>query len=212
MIQRKPLREEIQKEIIAMIADGRLSPDQRINETHLARDLGISRTPLREAMLTLAAGGFLKSDMGLGFLVPPLDTGEFSNLQVILAKMAPFALSVTGTPPPGRLMELGNLLGRARLPGNQAIAPADTIFRWTWLLVEDCPNALLRSDVLRLEGLARRYWQAAVAGGLEPEPILQSFTEIYEMLRVKKLEEAQTAWAEHIGRFSIQAISIFARG
>ncbi len=211
MIQRKPLRDEIQKEIVAMIADDRLSPGHRINETHLASDLGISRTPLREAMLTLAAAGFLQSDMGLGFLVPPLDPEEFSNLQAILARMAPFALSVTGPPTPGRLMELGNLLGRARLPGNQALPLADTIFRWTWLLIEDCPNSLLRSDVLRLEGLARRYWRAAVDTGLDSGPILQSFAELYEMLRGKKMDEAQAGWTDHIGQFSGQALSFLAR-
>ena len=212
MIQRKPLRDEIQKEIVARIADGRLGPDNRINETHLATDLGISRTPLREAMLTLAAAGFLQSDMGRGFLVPPLDPDEFSNLQAILARLAPFALSIAGPPPPGRLMELGNLLGRARLPGGQALPPAEAIFRWAWLLVEDCPNPLLRSDVLRLEGLARRYWRSAAEAGLQTEPILQSFTEIYEMLRGKKLTEAQTAWAAHIERFGAQAVSVLARG
>ena len=212
MIQRKPLRDEIQKEIVARIADGQLGPGQRINETHLAIDLGISRTPLREAMLTLAAAGFLQSDMGLGFLVPPLDSGEFSDMQAILARMAPFALQVTGPPPPGRLMELGNLLGRARLTGGQGLSPAEAIFRWAWLLVEDCPNSLLRSDVLRLEGLARRYWRTAIEAGLQPEPIIQSFAGIYEMLRGKKLAEAQAAWTAHIERFSGQAVSILARG
>ncbi len=212
MIQRKPLRDEIQKEIVAMIADGRLRPGSHINETHLATDLGISRTPLREAMLTLAAAGFLHTDMGKGFLVPPLDPGEFSDLQAILANMAPFALSVTGPPPPGRLMELGNLLGRARLPGGQSLPLADAVFRFTWLLVEDCPNHLLRSDVLRMEGLARRYWRVATEAGLDTEPILKSFAGIYEILRRKELDEAQTTWADHIERFSIQAISLLARG
>ncbi|MBU8871013.1 MAG: GntR family transcriptional regulator [Gemmatimonadales bacterium] len=212
MIQRKPLRDEIQKEIVARIADGRMSPGQHINETHLASDLGISRTPLREAMLTLASAGFLQSDMGRGFLVPPLEAEEFSHLQAILARMAPFALSVTPPPPPGRLMELGNLFSRARLPGGQALPLGDVVFRFTWLLVEDCPNPLLRSDVLRLEGLARRYWRIAVEAGLESEPILQSFAEIYEMLRVKQLVEAQAKWTDHIERFGIQAVSFLARG
>ncbi len=51
MFQRKPLREDVQKEILNRIVDGRLAAGSRINETHLAADMGLSRTPLREAMI-----------------------------------------------------------------------------------------------------------------------------------------------------------------
>lgn len=207
MIQRKPLRDDIQKEVVARINDGRLAAGQRINETHLSVDLGISRTPLREAMLTLVAAGFLDSDVGRGFQVPPLNPVEFVELQAVLTRLAPFALSLTGPPAPGRLMELGNLLGRARLPGDQALPLPEAVFRWSWLLVEDCPNRLLRAEVLRLEGLARRYWRTAVEGGLETGPLLQSLAAIYELLRAKKLAEAQNAWVEHIGLFTGKARS-----
>ena len=210
MIQRKPLRDEIQKEIIARITDGRLAPGQRINETHLATDLGISRTPLREAMITLGASGFLHSDMGKGYLVPALEANEFADLQAVVVLLAPAALGLTGPPAPGRLMELSNLLGRARLPRGQGLSLDEAVFRWTWLLVEDCPNNLLRIEVLRLVGLSRRYWRAAADNGLDPAPLLQSYAGIYESLRTKKLPEAQQAWSDHIARFSAQAGSVVA--
>ncbi len=205
MIQRKPLRDEIQKEIVARIHDGRLVAGQRINETHLSEDLGISRTPLREAMLTLAAAGFLDSDMGKGFGVPPLDPTEFAEIQSLLLPLAPLALRTVGIPAPGRVMELGNLLARARVPGGQGLSPAEALFRWSWLLVEDCPNLLLRAEVLRLEGMARRYWQAAFDRGLDAAPLLQSLGAIYEMLRTRHLEEAAAAWAEQIRVYGVQA-------
>jgi len=208
MIQRKPLRDEIQKEIVARIHDGRLAAGQRINETHLSADLGISRTPLREAMLTLAAAGFLDSDMGKGFGVPALDPTEFVDIQALLVRLVPLTISLTGAPAPGRVMELGNLLNRARLPGGQGLAPAEALFRWSWLLAEDCPNRLLRAEVLRFEGLARRYWQAAFDRGLDAGPVLQSLAGIYEMLRTRKTKEAQEAWVDHIGRFTGQARSV----
>ena len=210
MIQRKPLRDDIQKEIIARITDGRLGAGGRINETHLATDLGISRTPLREAMITLGAAGFLHSDMGKGFLVPPLEAQEFSDLQGVLELLSPVALDFTGPPAPGRLMELGNLLGRARLPRGQGLTLDEAIFRWTWLLVEDCPNALLRAEVLRLDGLARRYWRTASEKGLDPAPLLQSYAAIYELLRAKKMAEAKGSWLNHIRQFGGQAGSILA--
>lgn len=207
MIQRKPLREEIQKEIVARLHDGRLAAGRRINETHLSQDLGVSRTPLREAMLTLAAAGFLESDMGKGFGVPALEAADFVEIQTLLTRLAPLAISLGGAPGPGRVMELGNLLNRARMTGSQTLTPPTVIFRWSQLLVEDCPNRLLRAEVLRLEGLARRYWRVAFERGLEAEPLLRSLAAIYELLRTRRLDEAQEAWVQHIGLFTGRARS-----
>lgn len=45
----------------------RIRPDERINESALARQLQTSRTPLREALNRLAAEGFLRFSEGRGF-------------------------------------------------------------------------------------------------------------------------------------------------
>jgi DNA-binding FadR family transcriptional regulator len=119
MIQRKPLREDVQKEILARLIDQRLVPGARVNESHLSAELGVSRTPLREAMLGLEAAGFLGSDVGRGFLIPPLVSTPFREAQQVLARLAPLALALT-PPVPQRLMDLQNLIGRARL---RATAP-----------------------------------------------------------------------------------------
>ena len=119
MFERQPLRKRVQKEILARIADNRLPPEMRINESHLALDMGISRTPLREAMLGLEAMGFLNSDMGRGFVVPPISSEDFRQSQAILAKMAPYALGLTASVPTSQIMELSNLLGRGKLKLNQ---------------------------------------------------------------------------------------------
>lgn len=43
------------------IIDGRLPPGQRLKEEELARELGISRTPVREALLLLESEGLVES-------------------------------------------------------------------------------------------------------------------------------------------------------
>lgn len=44
-----------------MIVDGRLPAGERINPVHFSQQLGVSRTPLREALSRLAAEGALTS-------------------------------------------------------------------------------------------------------------------------------------------------------
>ena len=45
----------------AMIVDGRLADGARINEVHLSAELGVSRTPLREALSRLVSEGALNA-------------------------------------------------------------------------------------------------------------------------------------------------------
>ena len=63
-----------------MIVDGRLAAGERINEVHLARALGVSRTPLREALARLAREGTLSSVPRIGWFVKPLSLEELEQI------------------------------------------------------------------------------------------------------------------------------------
>ena len=52
--------------IRSAIVDGRLHPGQRLKEEELARELGISRTPVREALLMLQAEGLVDASPNRG--------------------------------------------------------------------------------------------------------------------------------------------------
>ena len=57
-----------------------LKPGERLNEGELAKQLGVSRTPLREALNRLAMEGFLRFSPGKGFFCRELDPkGVFLN-------------------------------------------------------------------------------------------------------------------------------------
>jgi DNA-binding GntR family transcriptional regulator len=55
-------------------------PGERINEVAVARELGVSRTPLREALNRLTADGFLTFSPNAGFYRRPLDVKEIFDL------------------------------------------------------------------------------------------------------------------------------------
>ncbi len=58
----------------------RLKPGERLNEVALARDLGASRTPLREALNRLTAEGLITFESGRGFFCRTLDAAEVQDL------------------------------------------------------------------------------------------------------------------------------------
>lgn len=210
MLQRKPLRQELYKEILARIDDGQLPAGQRINESRLSTSLGISRTPLREAMLGLEAQGFLASDMGRGFMVPALNVQEFADIQFMLSHLKPVALGLSFPLPPRRIAELNNQLTRAKRRAEEPSperpgALVAMIHPYSRLMLGTCSNQHLVADISRLDALARRYWQEAAVMGFDPAPYFESHDELYDLLRKDLREEAVHHWRGHIERFSAEA-------
>src|SRR5262245_22945398 len=82
----------------AMIVDGRLADGERINEVRLAEQLGVSRTPLREALSRLSAEGAITSSPHLGYFVRALTLEEFQQVYAIRPLLDPEALRLAGLP------------------------------------------------------------------------------------------------------------------
>jgi DNA-binding GntR family transcriptional regulator len=210
--QRQPLRQAIQKEILTRIVTGSLPAGQRINETHLADDLGLSRTPLREAMLSMAAAGHLQADMGKGFLVPALVQGEMEELTEILALLQPQALGHAMPLEPANLVELSNHLNRTRMSlqrqgegpaAGQALATL--VISWNASLLGNGDGGHLAGDIHRLENLAARYWYQAGVKGMPQGELLASLQGLYEVIREGQKDRACQVWGDHIAHFGTEA-------
>jgi DNA-binding GntR family transcriptional regulator len=59
MKERAPRSQVVSEEIRAMILGGRLKPGERLVEESLSAELGVSRVPVREALLALSAQGLV---------------------------------------------------------------------------------------------------------------------------------------------------------
>ena len=63
-----------------MAVSYKFKPGERLNERALAQQLGVSRTPLREALNRLTAEGFLNFKSGRGFSCRPLEPKQVMDL------------------------------------------------------------------------------------------------------------------------------------
>ena len=66
---RKSLREHVHDTLRKAIIAGRFSPEQRLNERHLAHELGVSTTPLKEALRRLESEGLVRIEARRGVYV-----------------------------------------------------------------------------------------------------------------------------------------------
>ena len=69
MSDRAPRSQQVSEQIRAMILGGRLKPGERLVEESLSAELGVSRVPVREALLALSAQGLVRLEPRRGATV-----------------------------------------------------------------------------------------------------------------------------------------------
>jgi DNA-binding GntR family transcriptional regulator len=73
------------------ILDGRLDPGSRLKEEELAHQLGISRTPVREALLVLQAEGLIEATPNRGAVVRSHDADDLIDLYQLRSLLEGYA-------------------------------------------------------------------------------------------------------------------------
>jgi DNA-binding GntR family transcriptional regulator len=157
----EPLKRSNTSDLVAeavreMIVDGRLPDGERVNEVRLAQSLGVSRTPVREALSRLASEGALTSTPSAGYRVQPLTVDEFEQLYGLRPILDPEALRLSGLPGAAeiqRLCRINNALAKER-DGASAIAIDD---EFHLELIARCPNRLLVDIIRNVMQRTKRY-------------------------------------------------------
>jgi DNA-binding GntR family transcriptional regulator len=91
----KPLREAIADSIRESIISGKLKPGERVMETSMAKILGVSRTPTREAFLQLDSEGFLEVMPRKGAIVTNLSARNAKNIYDVRSALEGLAARLT---------------------------------------------------------------------------------------------------------------------
>lgn len=80
LTEKATLRKEIREYIQQQIAQGRFKAGDRIVETQMAKELGVSQAPVREAILELAAMGLLEERPYSGSFVRKLTAEDIEDI------------------------------------------------------------------------------------------------------------------------------------
>src|ERR1700750_429002 len=116
-----PLRQSVYDALIDLIVGGELPPGQHMVETDLARQLGVSRQPIREALHRMEAGGGVDRRPSRGAFVRAPTASEVDELldvrALLEAETARLAAAGSGSDPqarPGPAAPLAEVLRRGR--------------------------------------------------------------------------------------------------
>jgi DNA-binding GntR family transcriptional regulator len=100
---RGKLAEQVYAEIKQQLHDFRLVPGDRFSEAEIGARLGVSRTPVREALFRLRNEGLLEVEPQSGWFVRPIDFGKLEqlyDLRVVLESACVSRLCSSSEPAP----------------------------------------------------------------------------------------------------------------
>jgi DNA-binding GntR family transcriptional regulator len=85
--RRSLLRDDVYESLRNAIVDGTFAPGERLKDPQLEEWLGVSRTPIREALLRLERAGLVITQPGKATTVAPYDLASTINAQQVAAAM-----------------------------------------------------------------------------------------------------------------------------
>jgi DNA-binding GntR family transcriptional regulator len=94
-IRRRPLHEEVVERLRDMIVEGSIVTGERLNESVLAETLGVSRTPIREALKLLASEGIIELLPNRGGRVVEMSSTEIAELFEVVSGIERHAAELT---------------------------------------------------------------------------------------------------------------------
>lgn len=81
------LKDHVYQYIAQQISKGELVPGEKINENEICRELNISRTPVREALIQLSSEGVLESLPRKGFVIKQMGESEARQLYQVIGAL-----------------------------------------------------------------------------------------------------------------------------
>lgn len=151
---RRNIRQRVHEDIRARILRGQIGPDAKLVDTAIAAELGVSRMPVREALMQLVSEGYLEGT-SRGFALPNLGHEQILEFFLLRRLLEPYAAASAAQ------VRTDQIVGKMRdavteiqaTLASNAFEPffrACETFRDSWL--SSVPNMELRKTIQRYSG------------------------------------------------------------
>lgn len=194
------LRSQVRDLLIERIVNGYYKPGARLVETQIARELGVSQAPVREALRDLESVGVVESFAFRGARVRNPSRDELLEAYPVRAALESLAASEAASRiTDEQLDQLEDLIKQMEAAGAEGNAhkQANANAQFHALIVEAAQNSTLMRLWAFLEPWARTYLTAARAG-VDLNELAVRHRKILTPLRNRDSEAAAAAMREHL--------------
>ncbi|HEX9182352.1 MAG TPA: GntR family transcriptional regulator [Burkholderiales bacterium] len=200
-IARRPLHEEAADRLRDLIIQGTLAPGSRLNERLLTAQLGVSRTPLREAFKVLATEGLVELLPNRGAIVSPIDAVRVSETLAVMGALEALAGELACTrASDGQLNEIRSL--HQEMLANHARGDLAGYFKFNQAIhlkiVKYSGNAVLTQTYRHLNANVRRARYMANLSQERWDAAVREHGEILEALAARDVARIRVLLAEHL--------------
>ena len=199
----RPLREIVYEELKMQILTGKITPGTRMMEVDLAESMGVSRTPIREAIRKLEKEGLVTIEPRKGAYASQISVKDMVDILEVRQDMeglAAYLASYRMKPHQmKRLEEISEAYDKSVRDGNLAdMIEYDSQFHN--LIVESCNNNILTMMINQLQELVLRFRYIYYDNYKRAEKMPGEHKSIMDAIREGRANEARAAADAHIER------------
>jgi DNA-binding GntR family transcriptional regulator len=196
----KTLREAVYERLKQAIVEGQIAPGEHLVETKLAERLGVSRIPVREALLRLEREQ-LVSASAKGLIVSSITRTNIQEVYAIRAALEALGCRLAAEKiTPEEKAQLGDILRRSRdcITANDITGLTACDIEFHDVLIAASRNATLKKVLDQLRDSVRRLRAVSIALPGRPEQVLKDHTAIADAVCAGDGERAQSLVHAHI--------------
>ena len=196
----KPLREMVFESLREAIIQGRLRPGERLMEIQLAEEMGVSRTPVREAIRKLELEGFVVMVPRKGAYVAGISVKDIVDVFEVRAALEGLAAGLAAERiTDDEMDQLERSIHKINVSAEEdlkAIVEGDTSFHA--LIYKASRNQRLVQIIINLQEQINRFRMTSLAQPGRLKIALDEHTKIVEAISDRNVESSQQLATEHI--------------
>ncbi len=186
--------------IVTHIISGDIKPGEKLTETSLAERMGISRSPVREALQALSRDGLITVEPRRGARVNRLDAQDAADLYSCRLLLEPPCIALAAaalTDATAAVLESTFQRMAAAVAARNSMEYADSLKHYNWTVLAACPNRRLSDYAQSSWRSALGYWDLLIRrSGNYPAESLARNERLHAAIRARAAAEAKQASAD----------------
>jgi len=190
----------VARRITSSVLDGRLPPGARLREVSLAEEYGVSRTPVREALMMLSTLGLVALTPNRGATVLELTAADITDVYLVRGVLEAEAARLAATAPTPELAasmkdSIARLATLHDAPAARQLA-ADTAFHYA--IAQASGSSRLHAMIRQVSALPEAYRSTTPYTAADMRAAAQQHRAVATAIVRRRPDEAATAMRAHV--------------